>query len=150
MFGMPLTSHCICGYTRDDTFPSTKELCIRSYQLAFVTPLAVYNSDSADLYPYTDDKQVAAAVTSNLKARLALMTYQRTELYKISKRGGALNRPLFSEYPDQSYYTPDMVDTMMYGSALKVDFVYDLGVYTKEVLVPENSYWLSIFDAKLV
>lgn len=77
------------------------------------------------------------------------MTYQRTELYKISKRGGALNRPLFSEYSD-SFYTPDMVDTMMYGSALKVDFVFDLGVYTKEVLVPENSYWLSIFDAKLV
>jgi alpha-glucosidase (family GH31 glycosyl hydrolase) len=60
MFGMPITGHNICGFTRDDSFPSTKELCVRSYQLAFVTPLAVYNSDAIDLVPYTDDKQVAS------------------------------------------------------------------------------------------
>jgi alpha-glucosidase (family GH31 glycosyl hydrolase) len=43
-----------------------------------------------------------------------------------------------------------MVDTIMYGDALKVDFVFDLGVYTKAVLLPVGSYWLNIVDFTIV
>jgi len=150
MFGMPITGHNVCGYQRDDTQAETRELCVRSYQLALVTPLAVYNSDSKNLVPYPDDKETATYVASNLKARLSLLTYQRTELYKISKMGGALNRPVFAEFPDSTFFSPDDVDTMMYGDAIKVDFVFQSGTTTKTVNLPENSYWFNLFDFTLV
>lgn len=51
--------------------------------------------------------------------------YQRAELYKISQVGGALVRPLFAEYPEINLYTPDMVDTVMYGDSVKVDFMLE-------------------------
>lgn len=55
--------------------------------------------------------------------RLRLMMYQRSELYKIENVGGALIRPLFTEYPNLGdIYTPDTLDTLMFGEALKVDF----------------------------
>jgi alpha-glucosidase (family GH31 glycosyl hydrolase) len=58
MFGIPISGHNICGYKRgDDSQPATRELCTRSYQLAFVTALAIYNSGDTNkgLAPYPDD-----------------------------------------------------------------------------------------------
>ena len=51
MFGIPYASPNICGYTRGSTFTTDQEeLCIRSFQLAVVSPFAVYNTNGADIY----------------------------------------------------------------------------------------------------
>lgn len=71
-------------------------------------------------------------------------------MYKISNIGGALVRPLFTEYPEHPYYTPEMVDTVMFGDALKVDFVLSNSTADKKVLLPEYSLWLEIFEYKLI
>ena len=77
--------------------------------------------------------------------------YTRTELYKISNIGGALVRPLFAEYAnDIGLYTPDMVDTVMFGDHIKVDFTLEAEVPNKNVILPPNSMWLSLFDYKLI
>lgn len=77
---------------------------------------------------------------------MSLIMYQRTELYKIENIGGALVRPLFTEYPEHAYYTPEMVDTVMFGDSLKVDFVLsDQNTTTKKVILPEYSLWLELF-----
>lgn len=68
--------------------------------------------------------------------------YQRSELYKITQIGGALVRPLFTEYPYIPQYTPDLVDTVMYGDALKVDFIFEAGKTGKTVIQPGS--WLDL------
>lgn len=50
MFGMPYTSHNVCGYTRGSAFSAEMEsLCVRSFQIAVVSPFAVYNTNGADI-----------------------------------------------------------------------------------------------------
>jgi alpha-glucosidase (family GH31 glycosyl hydrolase) len=73
------------------------------------------------------------------------LAYQRTYLYKISQVGGALVTPLFVDYIQENIYTPSMVDTVMYGDALKVDFVFDSDKQTKDIILPSGSYWLDVF-----
>ena len=61
--------------------------------------------------------------------------------------GGALNRPLFAEFPNEKAFTPDMVDTVMYGDALKVDFLFKAGeTPTKNVILPANSLWYDVYE----
>ena len=76
---------------------------------------------------------------------MSLIMYQRTEMYKNSISGGALVRPMFTEYPQDRDFQPDMVDTMMFGEALKVDFQFKQGESNKDVVFPSNSNWLEVF-----
>jgi hypothetical protein len=46
----------------------------------------------------------------------------RTELYKISKVGGALVRPLIAAFPDDPNIDPSDVSTVMLGCCMKIDF----------------------------
>lgn len=85
------------------------------------------------------------AIRNNLEARMSFIMYQRTELYKISNIGGALVRPLFTEYGYMSVFTPDTYDTLLYGDALKVDFAFTPDVADKVVFLPPYSIWLEIF-----
>lgn len=74
--------------------------------MGFVTPFAVYNSNSVDIDKLSEAGQ--RQVQSNLEARLSFVMYTRTELYKIQNIGGALVRPLFAEYAnDIGLYKPD-------------------------------------------
>ena len=83
MFGVPYASPNICGFYRGTSFTADEEnLCVRSFQMAFVTPFAVYNTNGTDINKLSVLSQLA--IRYNLEARLALVMYQRTELYKIS------------------------------------------------------------------
>lgn len=57
---------------------------------------------------------------------------------------------MFTVYPEDKSFTPDMVDTMMYGDALKVDFVFDANVDTKQVILPVGTYWYDIFNTEMI
>ena len=59
-------------------------------------------------------------------------------------------RPLFTEYGYVSAFTPDVVDTVLYGDALKVDFVFTPDVADKIVYLPPYSIWLELFSFELV
>ena len=144
MYGVPFASPNLCGFYRGSDFTQDEEyLCVRSFQLAVVSPFAVYNTNGTDMNRLSVFSQ--RAIANNLEARMALLMYQRTELYKISKYGGALVRPLFTEYPYVKAFTPDMVDTVMYGDSLNVDFVFDPEALQKVVYLPPYSIWLDIF-----
>ena len=54
-------------------------------------------------------------------------------------------RPLFAEYPTYPFFTPDMVDTVMYGDNIKVDFVFTPNDVMKTVFLPPGSLWLELF-----
>ena len=59
-------------------------------------------------------------------------------------------RPLIADFPYVKNYTGDTVDTVMYGDAIKVDFVYDADVATKEVILPQYSLWINLINFDLV
>lgn len=48
--------------------------------------------------------------------------YMRTELNQIAREGGALVKPLAAKYSNVSI---DAVDSVLLGSALKVDFAFE-------------------------
>ena len=75
MFGIPFASPNICGYNRAaDAFDApTENLCIRSFQLAVVSPFAVYNTNGAELSALSPSGQLA--VKHNLDARMSLLMY---------------------------------------------------------------------------
>lgn len=44
-----------------------------------------------------------------------------------------------------------MVDTVMYGDAIKVDFYFKGGdTPTKNVILPANSFWFDVYNNKIV
>lgn len=152
MFGIPYASPNVCGYFRSDDFSQgdLENLCVRSFQLAFVTPWAVYNTNATNEISALSEAG-RRQVRANLEARLSFVMYTRTELYKIQNIGGALVRPLFAEFAnDFGLYTPDMVDTVMYGDYIKVDFMFDPAIANKDVILPPDSMWLSLFDYELI
>lgn len=70
-----------------------------------------------------------------LSQRLAFTMYKRTQLHKISRLGGALVRPMFTEFSHYgNLYTPDMLDAVMLGDAVKVDFILEQG-QTAKILI---------------
>lgn len=74
MFGIPYASPNVCGYFRNATFtPEQENLCIRSFQLAFVTPFAVYNTNGSDITSMSPKGRLA--VRYNLEARMSLIMY---------------------------------------------------------------------------
>jgi alpha-glucosidase (family GH31 glycosyl hydrolase) len=74
---------------------------------------------------------------------MTFMMYMRSELYKISNIGGALVTPLFAAFPEHSdIYTPDILDSVMYGDAIKVDFVFEKDLKVKNVLL--HGSWLNL------
>lgn len=68
------------------------------------------------------------SILNSLKQRMAFLVYQRTELYKIQQKGGALIRPLFTEYPYDKNMNDTWLPTVMYGSAIKVSLVLNPNV----------------------
>ena len=90
------------------------------------------------------------AIRYNLEARMSYVIYQRTEMYKNSIAGGALVRPMFAEYPQDPHFNATMVDTVMFGEALKVDFQFDTDDANKDVLFPLFTNWLEVFFQELI
>lgn len=149
MFGIPYASPNVCGYYRDATFtPEQQNLCVRSFQLALVSPFAVYNTNGPDISSLSPE--LINAVHNNLNARMSLVMYARSELYKISQVGGALVRPLFTEYGHVKEFTPNTYDTVLYGESLKVDFVFSSDIADKTVILPPYSMWLEIFNYEYI
>ena len=66
----------------------------------------------------------------------------RTELFKISRIGGSLVRPLFADYPlDEKARA--VTDSVMFGSALKVDFAFEKDQKLKKIYFPD-SRWIDL------
>ena len=56
MFGVPYASPNICGYDWEGKLSvADEELCVRSFQLAFVSPLAIFNTNG----PFLQDMSSA-------------------------------------------------------------------------------------------
>lgn len=71
----------------------------------------------------------------------------RTELYKVQKYGGTLLRPLFAEYPTDDSIDPNDLSTLMFGSAIKVDFNFNKSP-TKKIYFPETK-WVDLNTFKV-
>lgn len=67
----------------------------------------------------------------------------RTELYKISKTGGALIRPLIAEFPSDPLVSASDVSSFMFGCCLKIDLQIQQFKTSKISYFP-GSNWLSL------
>lgn len=143
-YGIPASGPNLCGYA-----PQTadEELCVRYFQLAITSPLAVLNSMIAPM-PYTFQSKTRTGIVTALRQRLSLFSYMRASLQDISYYGGVMHTPLFAIY-DQWGFTEDIlaasdVSGFMYGPALRVELQYKQFTYEKEVRFPAGSRWVRL------
>ena len=136
MFGIPNVGTNLAGYF----VTSDQELYIRYFQLAAFSPTAFYNDDQTTLkyHPFNLKLGNIDAITSLLKIRMATFNYMRTELYKISKYGGTLVRPMIADFPTDPNLDPSDVSTVMFGCCIKVEMQVKPSTVYKEAYFPTN------------
>jgi alpha-D-xyloside xylohydrolase len=102
MFGIPNVGTNLCGYYDTDD----QELCARYFEIAIVSPLAVFNKANSTIpsKPFGLDEEYMSIAYSALQQRLSLMIYMRTNLYLIQKFGGALVKPLIAVFPNDDLF----------------------------------------------
>lgn len=140
MFNLPFVGTNLCGYQPEVT---DEELCARYFQLSVISPMAVWNSmhTESDFNPYTFSDKAKQSILSSLAQRFRFMSYMRANLFDMSRElvGGALHTPLFAW--DQASFTEDVqpakdLSSVMFGPAIKADFMFKQFTDMKQVLFP--------------
>jgi maltase-glucoamylase len=153
MFGIPMSGADVCGTTgtRDDT------LCAYWYQLGAFYPVARNNYIKGEDGNNEATKildTAALAITKNaMMDRLKIARYLYTKLFEASTKGGAVFKPMFFYYPEDSDAYFDHEQDFMVGDAIKVSPVLgeaakkgDVYSYTSYFPTMENEAWVNIFD----
>ena len=144
MFGIPYVTPNICGFNTYNS-AATPNACLKTFQLAFISPLAVAYNDHDPLTTQiiNGNLLLGEQVSSLLYQRLNYITYTRSELYKISKSGGALVRPIFADFSEAGY----SYDKVLYGDALLVAFNFQSTQQMKNIILP-NTDWLNLNEMR--
>lgn len=110
-------------------------------------PLAVMNTKQAtlDFQPYNFGNVAKQAAVNALMQRLKYITYMRSEIYRLYMYGGALVTPLFAHpgFTEEVQAARDL-SSVMYGQAIKVDFMFKQFTSMKEVIFPAGSQWVNL------
>lgn len=120
IYSIPFVGSSLCGYNPNVT---DQELCVRYFQLAVISPLAIIDTIDEDFLPYTFGENTKSGVLSALQQRFRFMTYMRSKLYDTTLFGGSTYTPLFA-IPTftQEVVNADDLSTVFWGDSIKVDF----------------------------
>ena len=125
LFALPFMGSDICGFNGD----ATNELCTRWHILGSLYPFARNHNQNASKSqePYTFTNIVptktysyAEVIKRALINRYNFVKYYYTAFYDISTVGGSFFKPLFYEYPLDSFSYNDIQINMLIGSAMKL------------------------------
>ena len=123
-YGVPNVGPSLCGYNPETT---DEELCARYFQLAVVSPLAIMTNglDTLDFQPFNFTAKGRESIINSLYQRLRFMIQMRSELYRVSRNGGALLSPMFTQFGYTEWVqAPQDLQSVMFGSSIKVDLVF--------------------------
>lgn len=75
----------------------------------------------------------------------------RSELYRISKEGGALISPLFTQFGYSEWMQPaGDLQSVMFGKAIRTDLVFTNGTTQKEIRFPGGTKWLNLNTGEII
>ena len=153
MFGIPMSGADVCGTTgtRDDT------LCAYWYQLGAFYPFArnnyIMGKDGNNEPTHILDTAALAITKNAMMDRLKIVRYLYTKLFEASTKGGAVFKPMFFYYANDTDAYFDHEQDFMVGDAIKVSPVLgeaatkgDAYTYTSYFPTMENEAWVNIFD----
>jgi len=78
MFGIPNVGSNLCGATFAKDEKAIDELCLRSYALSVISPIAIFNNDATDATKIPFTLTTSANIASVLNQRMQFMAYMRT------------------------------------------------------------------------
>lgn len=147
LLGVPLTGADVCGTTGavDDEM-----LCARWYQLATFYPIVRNNyMDAKDASePYLlKDKAAQAMVKAAMNDRMMITRYLYTVMFEASKNGGAIFKPMYFEYPEDSDAYFNLYSDFLFGNHVKVSPVLaDVAEYDSYFPGVMGEAWVNIFN----
>ena len=76
----------------------------------------------------------------------------RSSMYKLSQYGGTILKPLFTIDKNDGFgpngfngvIDPQDVSSILWGSAVKADLVFNQFTYTKQVKFPAGTKWIDL------
>lgn len=147
LFGTPLVGADVCGFIGNINL----ELCKRWMQLGAFYPF--YRNHKEINWgvhePYVDN-QLAKISTHAIKTRYQLFRYLYSRYFDVAINGGTFFRPLFWEFPGDSYSYEYNTETFMLGSALKISPSFETEGATKFSSYFPNADWYDLFTGAKV
>ena len=144
IFGIPFSGSDICGFI----FDSTKELCIRWYNLgAFYPFMRNHNSKKAkDQYPWSfiekNEKYDAIKIIRNsVNYRYSLLRYMYSQFFLISlNEKGGFFKPIMFEFPEEKTSYEDIESRVMFGEAFLICPFYNINEKEKSFTLPNSNF----------
>ena len=149
-YGVPNVGPSLCGYSPETT---DEELCARYFQLAVVSPLAIMTNglDNLDFQPFNFTAKGRDSIINSLYQRLRFMIQMRSELYRVSRKGGALLSPMFTQFGYTEWVqAPQDLQSVMFGSSIKVDLVFSQFTNEKEVRFQPGTKWVNLNTMEII
>ena len=99
--------------------------------------------------PYNMSEASLESIRNATIQRMSMMIYMRTELYKISKVGGSLIRPIIADYPGDPSVDPSDTSSVMFGDHIRAEFQLSKGKMNKITYFPYDE-WLDLKTMKIL
>jgi alpha-glucosidase (family GH31 glycosyl hydrolase) len=144
MYGIPNTGAPLCS--TNETNPLLERLCVHYFALSVISPLAFYsdiNNKSLDGHPFKFKTGWENMVTEFSNYRTMFLMYQREQLKKIETSGGALIRPLFTEFGSINTENDSSIDmgSVMFGDSILASYqLYDIDT-NRTITLPKEANW---------
>uniref|UniRef100_A0A8C6V503 Lysosomal alpha-glucosidase n=1 Tax=Naja naja TaxID=35670 RepID=A0A8C6V503_NAJNA len=125
LYGVPLVGTDICGFLNS----TTEELCVRWTQLGAFYPFMRNHNDrgSKSQEPYAFSPEAQKAMKKAIYLRYSLLPYLYTLFHKSHSTGETVARPLYFEFP-QDTYTWTIDRQFMWGAGLLITPVLEEGI----------------------
>uniref|UniRef100_A0A914ZGG9 Uncharacterized protein n=1 Tax=Parascaris univalens TaxID=6257 RepID=A0A914ZGG9_PARUN len=142
MFGMTFVGADICGFFQN----TTEDLCLRWHQMGAFYPFSRnHNSENNIAQDPGVWPDVAAAARQALLFKYYYLPYLYTLFYQSTMNGGAVIRPLFFEFPNDSS-TYDISYQFLWGSGMMIIPALFKDKMAVDAYIPPSATWYSLRD----
>ncbi|KAG8129188.1 hypothetical protein E2320_015988 [Naja naja] len=146
LYGVPLVGTDICGFLNS----TTEELCVRWTQLGAFYPFMRNHNDrgSKSQEPYAFSPEAQKAMKKAIYLRYSLLPYLYTLFHKSHSTGETVARPLYFEFP-QDTYTWTIDRQFMWGAGLLITPVLEEGIRKMPGYFPLGT-WYDILTGSVI
>ncbi|XP_015672926.1 lysosomal alpha-glucosidase [Protobothrops mucrosquamatus] len=146
LYGVPLVGADICGFLNS----TTEELCVRWTQLGAFYPFMRNHNDrgSKSQEPYAFSLEAQQAMRKAFSLRYSLLPYLYTLFHKAHSTGETVARPLYFEFP-QDTYTWTIDRQFMWGAGLLITPVLEEGIRKMAGYFPLGT-WYDIITGSVI